>query len=41
MKPILLKKGEKVISELNKIELDLKPLLDAQKRDKKIDGLLD
>lgn len=31
----------RIISELNKIELDLKPLLDAQKRDKKIDGLLD
>jgi hypothetical protein len=29
-----------IISELNKIELDLKPLLDAQKRDQKIDNLL-
>jgi hypothetical protein len=31
----------RIISELNKIELDLKPLLDAQKRDQKIDNLLD
>lgn len=29
-----------IISELNKIELDLRPLLDAQKRDQKIDNLL-
>ena len=31
----------RIISELNKIELDLKPLLDAQKRDKKINDLFD
>ena len=31
----------RIISELNKIELDLKPLLDAQKRDQKINDLLD
>jgi hypothetical protein len=31
----------RIISELNKIELDLKPLLDAQKRDQKITDLLD
>jgi hypothetical protein len=30
----------RIIGELNKIELDLKPLLDAQKRDQKIDNLL-
>lgn len=30
-----------IIGELNKIESYLKPLLDAQKRDKKIDDLLD
>ena len=31
----------RIISELNKLELDLKPLLDAQKRDQKINDLLD
>lgn len=31
----------RIISELNRIELDLKPLLDAQKRDQKITDLLD
>jgi len=31
----------RIISELNKIELDIKPLLDAQMRDKKIQNLLD
>jgi hypothetical protein len=31
----------RIIGELNKIELDLKPLLDAQIRDKKIQNLLD
>lgn len=31
----------RIISELNKIELDVKPLLDAQKRDQKINDLLD
>jgi hypothetical protein len=30
----------RIIGELNRIELDLKPLLDAQKRDQKIDNLL-
>lgn len=30
----------RIISELNKIESDLSPLLDAQKRDKKIDNIL-
>lgn len=31
----------RIIGELNKIESDLKPLLDAQKRDQKINNLLD
>ena len=30
----------RITSELNKIESDIKPLLDAQKRDQKIDNLL-
>jgi hypothetical protein len=30
----------RIIGELNRIELDLKPLLDAQKRDQKIENLL-
>ena len=30
----------RIIGELNRIELDLKPLLDAQKRDQKIENIL-
>jgi hypothetical protein len=30
----------RIIGELNRIESDLKPLLDAQKRDQKIENIL-